>query len=165
MLEEKDKSFMKMLCLYRSDDKIRYECHFSFLLMSERPHYSHSDRLKYVRYMKRKIQEKLDNEQMTVKEWEFETIFPPKHGLDGKYTYEIQWKNSKVEPAAIFGCENWMAQHTSHYQGKSSEEITEDLVRKQMHNDNETEEVLNELAPKEITQKELDELEELEKEN
>ena len=132
--------------------------------MSERPRYSHSDRLKYARYQKRKTQKMVDNGQMTVKEWEFEKILPPKLGLDGKYTYEIKWKNSTVEPAAIFGCEDWMAQNTPHYQGKSSMEITEDLVRKQMHNDNETEEVLNELTPKEITQKELDELEALEKE-
>lgn len=137
---------------------------FSLLLMSEKQKYSHTERLKFARYQKHKIQQKQANGEMTVKEWEFEKVHSPKKGLDGKWVLEVEWKNSYVEPAEVFGCEEWMAQHTRKYQGKNTAEVQEDLIKKQMENDKEKEEVLNEFKPKQITQKELDELEKLEKE-
>lgn len=124
---------------------------------------THRQRLIQARYAKRKVTQMLKVKQLTEESFEFKKINMAKKKLDGKWEYEVEWENTFVPPAAIFGCEDWMAKHIPSYQGKTPDEVREDLIKKQMENDRETDEVLKKLAPKDIRQKELDELEELQK--
>ena len=90
----------------------------------------------YKRRMEKLQEKRTEKGEITVKEFPFLSVDEPELDENGNYVVPVHWDTTKEEPVALYGCEEFLQQHGPPcWRGKTIDEIEEDLLNKQNHNE------------------------------
>ena len=124
--------------------------------------FSKGQKLAFRRYAKKTETDNIKSGKITEQAFPYNKISRPKRGNDGKWILGVTWKTTNEEPVSLFGNEIWMSKNMPCYKKMTADEVTKDLVKKQMENDKMDDAIILELTPETFgadEQKELDNFE------